>query len=163
MDRRPTPSPGHEYARHIQAVLERDREIRAAEAFRPPPRQPLLLRGPVMGVTAVLFGAVLAYNARAWNPTPPPQPRIVQETSLQVSVLVASQMIESYRRENGRLPASLAEVGLPEDAFTYRTFGDEYEIFASGEDAVVRYDSELGPEGLLRHLPEPVIPGGGIP
>lgn len=158
MDERSRSSAGYEYAEHIRAVLERAAEVKAAEGHVIVARTPLLLRTPVVILLTVGFMSVVIWNLNRWDVVPQPRPRETEEASLQISLVVASQMIEAFREENGRYPASLAEVGLPEDAFSYRVGGDSYEIFASNGGVTVRLDGDEDPVALLRQLRLPQAP-----
>lgn len=151
---------GSEYADHILAITRRAAELDDADKRRreaPPP--PAATRAPVFLAVLALFAVVVIWNVRAWSPEPEPLPRPIQETALEISLLMATQMVEQYRQETGRLPTSLEEAGVPEDAFTYRLQGDSYELFASEGGVTVRYDSVDGAEALLERLGAMTEPG----
>ena len=49
-----------------------------------------------------------------------------------VSAMVATQAVEAFREEHGRLPRSLEEAGLSDDLLEYELRGDGYTLRASG-------------------------------
>ncbi len=143
---------GSEYAEHILAVVKRAAEVDAAQNTPKIERSSAATRVPVILAVTVAFVGVVMWNFNQWAVEPPPLPQPEQETSLEVSLLVATQMIEAHRDQTGALPASLTELGIPEAAFTYRVLDEQYELFATEGGVTVRYDSLDGAESLLERL-----------
>lgn len=117
----------------------------------------VLTRRRGLGFLALAVGAALFYNSKFNNGEPEPlSPEEAQEHS-GVSVMIAIQAIETYRREHGQLPESMEELGFPEGALEYRRRGEHYEVSApvAGGEAV-EYSSEEGPRGILQELGVPV-------
>lgn len=155
--------PAEEYAKHLKAIMEQEALLRAADAAPDEPRSPFLARVPVVAIVSMLFVTVVAHNIRAWTPDPVPQPVAMQERTSQVSLLVASQRIESFQDQHGRLPASLEEAGLHAENLQYQVEGDSFRLIAPapapGAPPAV-YESEAGAAAIVRQLAEP-IPAGG--
>jgi hypothetical protein len=141
--------------------MEQEAMIRAANEASEKPPKPYLARVPVVAIVALLFSTVVAHNVRAWTPDPVDQTVALQDRADQVSLLVAAQRIEAFRREEGRLPASLEEAGLADDAYEYRVDGTRYELRLAEEGGGQEvYESETGPEALVRRLAEPLPEDG---
>jgi len=160
----PRDPPEQEYVEHLKAILEQEALIRAADAQKSEPVTPFLTRVPVVAIVALIFGTVVTQNVRAWTPEPVHQPVAAQARANQLSVLVASQEVERFREEHGRLPASLEEVGLPVDAYEYVVAGEQYQLrpagSRAGESPGSTYDSRTGPADVLRALAEPIPTDG---
>ena len=160
---------GAEYAKSVQDVLEHAADADSAAGRRTPPRNPFLTSGLGLCLVTVVFAGVMFYNIRLYRAQPEPLAPEEAEMASGLSLMIATQAVEAFRDEHGRLPASLAELGFPEGTVKYRVEGDEYELGApqgSGGDTV-RFSSEQGPLGILQEmgltLGEPTgIPDGPI-
>lgn len=149
--------PAEEYAQHLKAIMEQEALLRAADAAPDEPANPFLARVPVVAIVSLLFVTVVAHNVQAWTPDPVPQPVAMQQRTAQVSLLVAGQRIEAFRDENGRLPTSLEEAGLPGAGLQYEVDGDSYRLVVPGEGGApprAVFQSEDGPANLVRSLTE---------
>lgn len=152
-----------EYARHLKAIMEQEALIRAADAAPAEPSNPFLARIPVVVIVSLLFVTVVTHNVRAWTPDPAPQPVAMQERTAQVSLLVAGQRVEAFRAEHGRLPASLEEAGLPATTLQYQVDGDRYRLVVPDPDGGApraTFESDAGPEAIVRRLTEPLPTDG---
>ncbi|MFQ5535975.1 MAG: hypothetical protein ACE5GJ_00865 [Gemmatimonadota bacterium] len=143
---------GDDYAREIRAVLERASELEQAQGHSVTLRKPVLSRPPVVFALGVIFAVVVAWNVAVWRAPPAPLPPAVEEASTQVSLMVASQIVEAFRQEHGRLPATLEEAGLPPGTFSYRVEGDEYILETVDAAVDARFDSREGPVSILRSM-----------
>ncbi len=157
----PGGSSREEYVEHLQAIMEQEALIRAANEAPDEPTNPFLARVPVVAIVALLFSTVVAHNVRAWTPEPAPQAVALQERTAGVSLLVAAQRIEEYREEHGDLPATLEDAGVSAGAFRYRVSGDRFEletVEGVGRSSAI-YRSEAGPAELVEQLASPLRSG----
>ena len=160
----PDRSTGSEYADSVHGVLKRAAEADAAQGQQIEPKRAILTRGPVLAVLGVVFAGVVFYNIQSFKPPPPAvTPEQAQLTS-GISVMIATQAIEAYREEHGRLPESLAELGFPDGSLEYRVSGEDYELSVAMEGgAPVEFSSEEGPLGILKEMGLTVGESGGLP
>jgi len=100
-----------------------------------------------------LFIAVLIMIAAAailviqppWLVAPeiPEETSELHEASLRLAMYQAAQHIESYRRANGHLPASLPEAGADTTGVTYEAAGGfQYVLHGHSRDLTLEYHSE---------------------
>lgn len=166
---RPDPTTGAEYADSVQEVLERAAEAEAARGQKSTPSNPALSSGPVLGGVALVFAAVVFYNVQALSGPAVPVTPEEAEVSSGISVMIATQAIEAYREEHGRLPESLEELGFPTGSLNYQVEGDTYRLIVSvdghepvefsPEEEPLRILEEMGvtlgrPPGEPEELPE---------
>ncbi len=146
-------SNGSEYADAMRDVLERAAESDASQETSSAPREPLLQRTPVVLTVFVTFVGVMVFNVwLARSPRRLASGQAAAEATAQISVMIASQVVEAYANEHGEPPASLGDVGLPEGQ--YGPDG-EYQLSVEVGNASVAYDSRTGPVGLLQQLVAP--------
>lgn len=147
-------SNGSEYAHHVRGILDRvaELEARVQEQERRPAGGSLLTRTPVVGLVTLIFGAVVMWNIQSVRAEVEPLPPGAREASLQVSAMVLTAAVESYRETNGGLPASLEELGFPPGVtpeFEFVRRGEEFDIVVSMGGTRMRYRSEEGQASLL--------------
>ena len=113
----------------------------------------ILTRRQALGLLALALGAALFYNSKLNNGEPEPLSPEEAQVNSGVTVMIAIQAIETYRREHGRLPESMEELGFPEGTLEYRIRGEHYEVSApaAGGEAV-EFSSEKGPLGILEEM-----------
>jgi len=146
-------STGAEYAKSVQDVLAHAAEVDKAAGHRTSPRKASAASGPVLGVVALIFAAVVYYNVRLFTAEPAPLTPQQAEMSSGISLMIATQAVEAYRTEHGRLPESLEELGFPAGSMAYRVSGDEYELGASqGVGDTLTSSSEDGPMQILEEM-----------
>lgn len=161
----PKPS-GSDYADSVRDVLEHAARTDEATSRRQSPKSTTLARGPVVLVVAVVFAGVLYYNVRSFSRPPAPLPPEAAEVSAGITVMIATQAVEAYRDEHGRLPASLDELGFPTEGLEYRVDGDSYELTVSEGETTLQFSPEEGPTGILEEMGitvTPPPPPGGQP
>lgn len=134
---------GQQAAEAVAAVLKHAAEKeRVAHAKQPRKKQPkwMLPLGINLGVLAVY----LLIAPPAWvvvNPIDPPD--MARQTQGAATALwMFSQQIESYRISNGRLPASLDELGRPAEGIDYLPQGDQYQLITTVGDTPLVWDSQ---------------------
>lgn len=147
----PDPGRGSDYADNIREIMDRAARTDASVPA-PPPASPVLTRGPVVAVVTAVFLLVVGYNLRTLQTPPPPLPVEEAEVSASLTVVVATQAVEAYRKEHGRLPASLAELGFPTEGLEYTVRGDAYEIRVVQGDAEVHTESGRPADGILSEM-----------
>lgn len=153
---------GSDYADSVRDVLSHAARAEAAAGERREPRSSPLLRGPGLAVLAVVFGGVLAYNVRAFSSQPEALPPEEAEVSAGITVMIATQAVEAYRREHGRLPASLEELGFPAEGLRYSVDGNSYVLTAGEGESAVEYSPTEPPLGILEEMGV-TVPGATDP
>jgi hypothetical protein len=139
----------------VSRIMEQQREARAsmsaatlAELERRRNRQRLLGVAAILSV--IVFGASLAVAIPKWRqPIPPPTPEAAEAGARRVLVF-AAQVVEGRRAQTGRLPASLAEVGLHLPGVGYRLVGDGFELNAQAAGAEIVLRSGEDRDAFLR-------------
>ena len=112
------------------------------------------------GIVALIFIAVAAWNVK-FLLAPAPGPTSTEEAAvLPTALFAASQSVEAFRTEHGRLPKDAAEAGLP-PSFQYRIAGDEYVLSAKGNHVTQEYLVSEGVQSLLDQMAE--VYSGGRP
>ena len=104
-------------------------------------------RPRVLAIICVLLAAFSAYSwferpEFIWGPTPKVAPARA-ENDARVAIFLLSRRIESYRKRQGALPASLAGMDRPGSGISYRVLGDtvfELSASAGGKPLVFRSD-----------------------
>jgi hypothetical protein len=84
----------------------------------------------VVGLAITLAGFALAAYRPAWFLTPPPEPEppVIQEASVRLTLVREAQRISGWRMTNGRLPIDQAEAGTPVAGLAYDRINDS--VFA---------------------------------
>lgn len=99
-----------------------------------------------MGIAAMIVGALSIY---VWTAPPAflqpepyaePAPRQV-DAGLRMDLYLQARKVETFRRENGRLPASLEEAGEVEEGVRYERAGGGYRLSATSAGETLVYDS----------------------
>jgi hypothetical protein len=150
-------SSGSDYADAMRDVLDRVAESNASEEAASTPKEPLLHRTPVVLTVFVTFVGVMVFNVwLARDPRRLASARSAEEATAQMSVMIASQVVDAYEQEHGEPPASLRDIGLPDGQYEYNVGPDgEYKLSVEVGNASVSYDSRTGPVGLLQQLVAP--------
>lgn len=146
---RETAAPGRDSKTNLleaaQAVM-RDREEKVA-AERDARMHPQVRRRLSLMTLIGSVGFVLVILQPSWlaGPTkPPPETPAVAEASLRLGMLRDRQRILDFVRTNGRLPATLAEVGTDVPGLGYEPGdGQTFKLFAqSGDSLVLLYSTD---------------------
>lgn len=160
MNPEPNPNEPSGIQEAVLAATEKVKETKISQDLEAEAKPPILTRPPVIGAVALIFVAVVAWNVNLLlTPTPPPTP-VEEAAVLPTALFAASQSVEAFRSENGRLPNDLEEAGLQPGSFQYRIAGDEYFLSAQGSHTTQEYRGSEGVETLLGQME--VIYGGGI-
>lgn len=142
MEQRPTPSlPQGDSkkalleAREIAVRDEAERRANSKDDGDEPKKGRFL---PFLFVATIAFGAYVLVAKPAWLITPPPSPEppAIVDASLRVAMWQQALYVERYRREEGRLPADLAQAGAPDvvGVSFHRVAEDSYLITGSSGD-----------------------------
>jgi hypothetical protein len=117
-----------------QALIQ-DQVLRRIEDAKVPP--PTSRRGPQLWLAApALALAALLVVRPAWLfPRPPDESPALQEASLRVRIYIETERVERYRRNEGRLPATLLESGGDTTGLKYVQDGQSYTI--TGKNAAI--------------------------
>jgi hypothetical protein len=133
---------GQEAADAVAAVLKHAAEKDQLAHRKPPPKkQPkwMLPLGVNLGVLAVY----LLIAPPSWVTVNPVEgPDLARQTvDLKAAMWFQAQQIESYKVQNGRLPATLAESGRTTPGVEYVRDGDRFRLIGIIGEAPVVYDS----------------------
>ena len=121
---------------------QREAERAAAEAQRRGHGVSRLLM--VVCATILLFTGVYLYVERPeWIfPQPAaPESLAVREASLRITIANAAQHVERYRKQSGKLPASLQQAGAHEGGIGYLVTGTGYRLLSEIDGLRLSYDS----------------------
>ena len=137
----------------VQAATE---QVRAKQEEQPEvetePRKPFLTRTPVMaGVGAAFLGVVVWNLFVFFQPPVAPTPQEEAEV-LPAGLFTATQAVEAFRQENGRMPMTAEEAGLPEGSFEFHSAGDEYVLTAMGVSVTEEFRSADGMAPLVERM-----------
>lgn len=138
----PEAKSGQETADTLKAVLDHAAERAvAAKQKTTGKKQPkwMLLLGPNLGVLA-LYLLIAPPSIIVMSPleAPPPEEQI---QGLRLAMFLQATRIESYRRDNGQLPASLADAGSPTPGVEYSVVGSSYLLVGTAGNEAMTYDS----------------------
>lgn len=151
-----TDSPSFEEAvqKAVQAATDQVRANPEKPEAESKPRRPFLTRPPVIAGVTVVFLGIVAWNLAVFF-QPPAVPTPQEEAQvLPAGLFAATQSVEAFRQENGRLPMSAAEAGLPEGTFQFHSAGDEYVLTAVGVAETEEYSSADGLTPLIERMGE---------
>lgn len=144
-------SSGQERERAVLEVLRHHREKEAALNFQRLQWERERRRRRRLGVRHAVFLLVLIGTAYVfsggplWLQPPPPPPSTAHlEASLRLSLYLEGQRIESFRRSEGRLPETLAEIGggIPEIRYS-RTDRGTFHLVGITDARTLFYSSSL--------------------
>lgn len=143
----------------VQSTI-RDEEPTAAPARRDSLALPIVL--------GVVFSGVMAWNVVSFRSSAAPLSPVEARRSEGVLVFVATQAVEGFEVEHGRLPVSLDEAGIEASGLVYSVRPDGFSIasVASGtEGAAVEFEQGDQVDGFLMGLgivpPEAMTPEPG--
>lgn len=139
-------------------AVEVEKEVHKSDA---PPG-----RSPAARVTMLAFSiiglafSVYSYVARPefiWGPQEKSIPEVRRDANLRFTLYLLGQRIRAYRRTNGTLPASLADVGESPRGITYAIVSDTvFELRAMDGAREVVFRSDVRPDEFLgdtkRHI-----------
>jgi len=141
----PTPTPRDQLSREAllaakQALMHDQARQRVEDAKVPPPES---RRGVQLSmVAAALALSVMLVVRPAWVfPRPPAESPTLKEASLRVRMYIEADLIERYRRNEGRLPATLLESGGDTTGLKYVQDGQTYSLTGENGGIVLTYGS----------------------
>jgi hypothetical protein len=150
----PAPAPSGQPDRRAllaayQSVVKSEQDRRIADA-QPEPVQSSGW-GFWITTTVLIVGlATLLITQPAWMFNRPVQePAAVVDASLRVRMFVEIERIERFRRDSARLPATLAEAGIPGDGLTYEPYDGGYTLTGASGPRALAYSSGTPPETFL--------------
>jgi len=136
---------GQEAAEAVAAVLKHAAAKDQAVQAKPRPKKQPRWMLPV-GLQMAVLAVYLLLAPPAWvtvNPIEGPD-EASQVESLRVAIWLQAQQVESYKTQNGRLPASLAESGRETPGIEYvRQGSGQYQLVAVVGDQPIVYDSAI--------------------
>lgn len=143
---------GQEAADAVAAVLRHAAEREEIAQQKPTPKKQPKWMLPV-GIQLAVLAVYLLISPPGWvvvHPIEAPDPA-VSEQSLRLAMYMQSQRIEAYRLNNGRLPASLDEIGASvSPGVEYQLQGtNEYRLVGTNGPAALIYDSTESPAEFL--------------
>ena len=125
----------------VKSEAERAKEAKAPRPI-PPHRR---AAGLFIAVLIMIAAAAILVIQPPWLVAPdvPEETSELHEASLRLAMYQAAQHIESYRRANGHLPASLPEAGADTTGVTYEAAGGfQYVLHGHSRDLTLEYHSE---------------------
>ena len=141
----PSPNPQDRLSREAllaakQALIQDQAQKRIESATPPPPQS---RHGVRLSMAAVVLAlAALVVVRPAWLfPRPPTESPAVQEASLRVRIYIETEHVERYRRNEGRLPATLLESGGDTTGLQYAQDGRSYTITGKNAGIELTYRS----------------------
>jgi len=125
-----------------QALIQDQVQKRIEDAAAPPPKSRSGVR--LSMAVVVLALATLLVARPAWLfPRPPTESPALREASLRVRIYVETELVERYRRNQGRLPATLLESGGDTTGLTYAQDGRSYTITGKNGGIELTYRSTI--------------------
>ncbi len=144
----------------VNAAMEHVAETQSAPRPEVKDVRPFLSRPWVVVSVFGLFVGVVAWNISVWNAPPAPLSPEEAARAEQITLFTASRLVEAFREEEGRLPASLAVVGLAEAGLVYQVQGENYTLRVSPARGGAVLQSSQGDSALLAHLENLAREGG---
>ncbi len=152
----PTPPPAPSGEPDRRALLEayqslvkseQDRRVSGTELQ---PEQPSGRGFWLVAMTLIVALAALLVTQPAWLFTKPVQesPALL-DASLRVRMFVEIERIAQFHRDSTRLPATLAEAGVPGDGLTYELEEGGYTLTGMNGPRALVYHSDTPPETFL--------------
>ena len=142
----PTPPPQGQMSRAAllaakQAVIQDHDRKRIEDAKREPlPRSRRGIQITLLA-TALTLAALLAGRPTWLFPPLEVESSVLKEASLRVRMYIEAERIERYRRNSGRLPATLIESGGDTTSLQYLQDGKSYSITGQNDGHVLTYRS----------------------
>lgn len=150
----PSPAPSGQPDRRAlleayQTLVKSEQDRRVSETHLQPDAPSG--RGFWIGALALIVVlAVLLVTQPGWLFTKPVQESpVLVDASLRVRMFVEIERIEQFRRDSTRLPASLAEAGIPDDGLTYEAGYGSYTLTGTNRGHTLVYSSGTPPETFL--------------
>lgn len=162
---RPDRAPGEEAREIVSQVLkdQAERQARQREAAKKKPKRRLPL--PIVALGLAVASLYVWVAAPSWLlPDPLPQPTAMQlQDGLRMQMYGLVVQIERYRRENGRLPDTLAEAAEdPPPDVSYAPFPpSSYRLSGQRAGTEIVYSSGEPARTLLGDAPSRLRAGAG--
>jgi len=141
----PPPNPRDQMSREMllaakQALIQGQAQQRIEDAKVPPPES---RRGFQFSMAALALALAVALVVRpAWIfPRPETESPALREASLRVRMYIEADLIERYRRNQGRLPATLLESEGDTTGLKYTQDGQTYSLTGENGGIVLTYSS----------------------
>ena len=141
---------GQEAAEAVAAVLKHAAEKDRVTHAKPPRKQQPKWMLP-LGINLGVLAVYLLIAPPSWvvvNPIQGPD-MAVQTDMIAATVYLASQAIQAYQMENGRLPSTLAESGRVFEGVDYVRQGDQYQLIAMVGETPVVWDSTRSNDAIV--------------
>jgi hypothetical protein len=118
-------------------------------------------RARLLAASLFALVGVAAWNVQVWNR--PIQDDVLEADDLQLrlQLAVVADEIDEFQTRRGRLPESLAELGVDGGMFRYTADAEGYYLAILGTGGTVEYVSEEDPRALLADWNGGVGTGGG--
>ncbi|HUL70055.1 MAG TPA: hypothetical protein VLT17_07500 [Gemmatimonadales bacterium] len=132
----------------VKSEAEKAKEARAPKPI-PPHRR---AAGLFVAVVIMVAAAAILVIQPGWLVAPevPEETPQLHEASLRLAMYRAAQQIESFRRANGRLPASLPEAGADTTGVSYEAAGGyQYVLHGHSGDLELEYHSDQSLKDFL--------------
>jgi hypothetical protein len=125
-----------------QALIQDQVRKRIEDATPPPPTS---RRGVRLAMAAIALALAALLGVRpAWLfPRPPTESPALQEASLRVRIYIETELVERYRQNEGRLPATLLESGGDTTGLKYAQDGRSYTITGKNGGIELTYRSTV--------------------
>lgn len=141
----PSPNPRDQVSREAllaakQALIQDQVRKRIEDATVPPPKSRNGVRLSMAAIALALAALLVAQPAWLF-PRPPTESPALQEASLRVRIYIETERIERYRRNEGRLPATLLESGGDTTGLKYAQDGRSYTITGENGGIELTYRS----------------------
>ena len=133
---------GQEAADVVKAVIEHAAAREAAAKQKAPPKPQPIWMLP-LGLTLSVLATFLLVAQPSWvvvNPIAAQSPEDVLNSTHR-AIYMSANRIEGYRITNGRLPRTLAEVGVSTGGLEYEVVGESYILGTTVGDAYVGFNS----------------------
>jgi hypothetical protein len=143
-------------------VDEVESRIRHDQPEKSPQRGPSVAPPITLGI---VFLAVLGWNVVLLGEGANALSSVETQRAEGVLVFVATQAVEGFAAEHGRLPGTLAEAGIDAPGLTYSVRSDGYSIESVAEGAGVRFEQGQKVDSFLLGLgiapPDAITPEPG--